>query len=60
MRALTVWRVTCGTLVRNYATDYHAEQMARALRLHRPLAGVPVTVTPIRLPDGALTRLTAA
>jgi hypothetical protein len=58
MRSLTVYRVTCGSLVRDYATDYHAEQMASALRRHPPLAGTPVTVETIRLPDDPLTRLT--
>lgn len=41
---ITVYRVTAGTLQFHYATSYHAEQMARALRLHKPLAGIPVTV----------------
>lgn len=59
-RGLTVYRVRAGTFSRDYATDYHAEQMARALRLHKPLAGVAVTVTAIRLPDDALTAITVS
>ena len=59
MRQLTVYRVTCGSFCRDYATEYHAEQMARALRLHDPLNGVPVAVVEaIRLPDYPLTMLT--
>ena len=59
MRQLTVYRVTAGTFCRDYLTEYHAEQMARALRLHEPLAGVPVTVEALRMPNDPLTRLTA-
>lgn len=57
-RLRTVYRVTAGTFERDYATRFHAEQMQRALRLHSPLAGIPVKVTAIRLPDDALTNLT--
>lgn len=60
MKHRTYYRVTAGTHQRIYATDYHAEQYARALRLHRPLAGTPVTVEAIRLPDDPLTRLVTA
>lgn len=55
---LTVYRVTAGSFERDYETEHHAEQMARALRLHAPLSGVPVTVEALRMPDDALTRLT--
>lgn len=58
MKSLTVYRVTAGSFERDYATEHHAEQMARALRLHGPLAGVTVTVEALRMPDDALTRLT--
>jgi hypothetical protein len=57
-RQLSVYRVRAGTLARFYFTEYHAEQMARALRLHKPLEGMAVTVEPYKLPDDALTRLT--
>lgn len=58
-RTVTVYRVTAGTFSRDYFTEYHAEGMARALRMHPPLRDVPVTVEAIRLPDDALTRLVA-
>ena len=54
---LTVYRVTAGTFVRDYYTDYHAEQMAHTLRNHKPLADVPVTITTHRLPNDALAAL---
>lgn len=53
MRTVLTWRVKAGTLTCFYFTEYHAEQMARALRLH----GMEVTVDTVRLPDDALTRL---
>jgi hypothetical protein len=37
------YRVTAGTFTCAYFTEYHAEQMARALRLN----GMQVTITPI-------------
>jgi hypothetical protein len=55
----TVYRVTAGTFMRDCASEHHADQLARALRLHGPLRGVPVTVEAIRVPDDALTRMTA-
>lgn len=57
-RKVTVYRVAAGTFTADYFTEYHAEQVARALRLHGPLADVAVTVEAIRLPDDPLTRLT--
>lgn len=59
-RTLQAYRVTAGTLTRHYFTEHHAEQLARALRMHPPLKGVAVTVTPVRLPDDALTRLSVS
>lgn len=56
-RNVTVYRVLAGTFVRDYFTGYHAEQMATALRMHKPLAGVPVTVAQRQVPNDALTRL---
>lgn len=56
-RTITAYKVTAGTFSATYYTDYHAEQMVRALRMHTPLAGVPVTIEAIRLPNDALTRL---
>ena len=58
MTHVTVYRVEAGSFSRDYATDYHAEQMARALRMHKPLADVPVTVTAHKLPNDQLTRMT--
>jgi hypothetical protein len=57
---ITIYRVTAGTLVRDYYTEHHAIQMAQALGAHRPLAGVPVTITVHRLPNDPLTRLTVS
>lgn len=57
---VTVYRVEAGTFSRDYYTDYHAEQMASALRMHKPLAGVPVTVTVHKLPNDPLTRMTVS
>jgi hypothetical protein len=57
---IPVYRVTAGTLVRDYATKYHAEQMANALKAHKPLAGVPVTVSVYLAPNDPLTRLTVS
>lgn len=56
-RHINAYRVTAGVFSRILATEHHAEQMARALRMHGPLAGVPVTVDPIRISNDALTRL---
>lgn len=55
---LRAWRVTCGTFRRMYFTSYHAEQCARGLRLHAPLAGMPVTIDEVTVPNDPLTRLT--
>ena len=52
-RNLDTWEVRAGKFVRHYATEYHAEQMARALRLH----GMDVAIRLISLRDDALTRL---
>lgn len=41
MRHIKTWTVTAGTLRHVYFTEYHAEQMARALRGN----GMDVTVT---------------
>lgn len=54
---ITVWRVRCDKHERQFYTDYHAEQYANALRRHKPLAGIPVTVTSLRIPNDALTQL---
>lgn len=35
-----MWQVTFGTITKIYYTEYHAEQMARALRLN----GTPVKI----------------
>ena len=51
---VTVWRVRAGSFERHYYTDYHADQMARALQLH----GMAVKVDTVRLPNDALTALT--
>jgi len=53
-RTKTVYRVKAGTLTRFYFTEYHADQMARALRLH----GMTPVIDTVRLPDDALTALT--
>ena len=58
-KTITLHRVTAGALVRDFYTDYHAEQYATALRNHRPLSGIPVTITIRRVPNDALTRLIA-
>jgi hypothetical protein len=50
----TVWRVTAGSLTRLYFTEYHADQMARALRG----AGKVVEVDTISVPDDAVTGMT--
>jgi hypothetical protein len=50
----TVWRVTAGSLTRLYFTEYHAEQMARALRGN----GMTVDVDMISVPDDAVTGMT--
>ena len=55
---ITVYRVTAGTFSRDYYTAHHAEGMANALRRHKPLAGVPVTVSARRIPRDALTAMT--
>lgn len=52
-KSLTVFRVTAGSLQRLYFTEYHADQMARALRSH----GLTVTLDTVSVPDDALTRL---
>lgn len=53
---MAVYRVAAGSLVRYYATEYHAQQLARALELH----GLAPEVSAARLPDDALTRLTVS
>ena len=53
-RNLACFKVSAGTFVRFYFTEYHAEQMARALRLH----GLTVTIEAATLPNDALTLLT--
>jgi len=57
-RHITAYRVQAGSFVRFCHTEHHAEQFARALRLHDPLTGAEVKVEPVRLPDDALTRIT--
>ena len=52
---MQVWEVKAGNFVRHFATEYHAEQMARALRLN----GMAVTVSAGQLRDDPLTRLIA-
>ena len=52
-RTIKAWLVSAGTFKRHYFTEYHAEQMGRALALH----GMAVTITAVRLPADALTRL---
>lgn len=54
-KAIEVWEVRSGKFVRHYATEHHAEQMARALKLN----GMLVEVTRGTLPSDALTRLVA-
>ena len=62
MKQITAYRVRAGSLrhgarwTRTYHTAHHAEQLARALRLH----GMTVTVDTVRvrLPNDALTALT--
>jgi hypothetical protein len=51
---IEVWRVTAGSFVRYYATDYHADQMARALFLN----GMEPVVERVTLPRDPLTALT--
>jgi|HubBroStandDraft_1064217.scaffolds.fasta_scaffold1163650_2 hypothetical protein len=53
-KQVTVYRVRAGSLTRMYFTEYHAEQMARALRLH----GMTVSIDTVQLPNDALTRMT--
>ena len=55
-RNLACFKVSAGAFVRFYFTEYHAEQMARALRFH----GLTATVEPFSLPDDALTRLSVS
>ena len=56
MRYVQTWEVRAAKFVRHYATEHHANQMARALRLN----GMLVEVREISLPRDALTRLVAA
>ena len=51
-----VWRVTAGKLVRDYFTEHHAEQMARALTLN----GMSPVIESHYLKDDALTRITVS
>jgi hypothetical protein len=53
-RTITTYRVRAGSLTRMYYTEYHADQMARALRLN----GMTVAIDTVRLPNDALTALT--
>ena len=53
-RTITVYRIIAGNFRRDYYTNYHAEQMARALRLN----GMDVTIQELQMPADALTELT--
>lgn len=55
-RTLDTWEVRAGRFVRHYTTEYHAEQMARALELN----GMTATVKQITLPNDPLSRLVRA
>ena len=44
MQTKTAFRVRAGSLTRLYFTEYHAEQLARALRLN----GMTVTIDTVR------------
>jgi hypothetical protein len=55
-RAVETYRVSAGTFRRFYFTEYHAEQMARALRLH----GMDPKIERVNLPADPLTRLTVS
>ena len=55
-KTLKVWEVRAGNLVRHYYTEYHAEQMAHALRMN----GMTVEIKSGVLPNDPLTRLTVA
>ena len=52
-KTLNVWRVTAGSFARLYFTNYHAEQMAVALRRK----GIDVTIDTLRVPNDKLTIL---
>ena len=54
MKTATVYRVKAGTYTAMYYTEYHAEQMARALALH----GMQPVIDTLRLRDDPLSRLT--
>ena len=54
MKNVTAYRVRAGTHTSLYYTPHHAEQFARAMRLH----GLPVKIDTLRLPDDPLTKLT--
>ena len=54
MKTITVFRIKAGSITRMYATEHHAEQMARALRLN----GLEPLIDVVRLPNDPLTRLT--
>jgi hypothetical protein len=53
-KQIEVYKVRAGTLTRFYHTEYHAEQLARALTLH----GMKVVIDKVKLPNDALTALT--
>lgn len=55
-KQITTYRVRAGSLTRFYFTEYHAEQMARALRLN----GMNPVIEQVKLPNDALTRLSVA
>jgi hypothetical protein len=56
-RTMDIWTVKAGALVRHYFTAHHAEQMADALRQHKALASVTVTVERRSVPRDALSML---
>ena len=53
-RRVNVYRVTAGRLTRDYFSQHHADQFARAMRLNgvKPVA--------VQLPNDALTRVTVS
>ena len=55
-KKVTAYRVTAGSLQRMYYTPYHAEQMARALRLN----GMKPVIDTLTLVNDPLTRLTVS
>ena len=55
-KTIKVWEVKAGNFVRHCYTDYHAEQLAHALRMN----GMEVEITTGVLPNDPLTRLMVA